>query len=1387
MASAQHTTVPRLSGHFEVGGDAPITFEEATQKVVGWKLESHPTVCLKKDRLHEKGAITVWDLPLRPFGTRSYKMITYVDLVSPYEGDIDFEGVHTLCSQGRFRELAEPLRLKVEPLVPYTLQLAIIRDDPPDESCRKYIILKHVCFDRERVDAASIRAMCHGEAHQIEYGRNFRNGAAAFHVMFEQLKGFQIKFNTLKLSSDRSKTIDSASRTAGYAHIRENGPRSNNRNQFMEWADEETNTQGSPIYGWQMAQVQQALQNYNKGRTNAKPLSFWVLTLKDFAGWFVENVLKHMLGSMHQHGILWVGKSRIGKSNGSKTLAFLYSEYKIRTLNKASTHEASVLTAKHMDFFKAEPCTQILPGIFDDGPVKELPADILKSFLNPKEEDALVWARWGGATFDQGSSRQMVSNPYSKAAEDRAIKSMNFGAYALDHFKAIIAPSLESVDEDEDFTAILARAHVIVATDKGVHWRAASEDSAVGAKFMEWPEGGRADLFGDDCRPGFQAYLDNPKSCDYPIDFADKMDWSLKYFDNLVQGRPVDPITTTLTRSVFNDRKPRLVFDFGNSSTETFETARAARMAQPSTSVRPATASPLVGYAHASLVPRHTAAASSDNWVPHHGAVIPVAQAGIEAVVQNVNTGGASFDDCEEAPVGHAGVVDAPEDDALRGVQPSSVMGLGCGGPLSAEDVAERNAIFASMVAASHGQFIDLSSPSPKRKQRRLNMACGGPLSPEDIEEQQAIFASLAATLHGELVDVSSTPPQTDDLDGPMRVVATELLESGHAWESDQLVAKPRGHMQCLLVALNHFFPSSHGWSDPAAWADGPFSASDINDYTQRPPQHAAGNLSLVLQEEVHSAFGGGVEHVVVRVGRSSSSHWFGAMSHGPEVTIVDGLLTNVVRARMADFLDALTASAEVAVFQIKQWEGPLPRDGEYAVKGGGGPAGSPPATKVFITPLVKCVQPGCVAELRCVAEEIPADLISFNGAEKVIHRVKRCCDRAHCGTRYHYNYRWIGARKLNTVSVEDVSVLFVNGGLAFDINFIRYHEALAFRGYLSSRAIAWASEKVLCGGAIRYDLAKRITDAKMLFLAMEEFQALEAARPSAAKGLLRSIEVGNEVTQASLDMYDDWLHATQFPPKSKKHVTHFVMDGHQKVMSRLCAGEATPKRGGFPRKFTPKQFTNGWFMIMDPQSHHVISMTTMHHPENNDVVTRSLEKIVNLYPNANCGIYDRACKYIGDAKKSKLIAKRIKYWSVDPSLHAKGHAKTCPCNPLYVKILAKAVKGVNDQICEQTFSWFKGFASVLNNMSPLRHRFLVLNYCHQHNSNLRKGTVDYLSPFSRKRCKRGVAKKPSSNPYYCRTGNAAPSKRVLKKPGEAARAKPMKRVLKKPASVARN
>ena len=68
-------------------------------------------------------------------------------------------------------------------------------------------------------------------------------------------------------------TYDRAARTAGYAFIRDHGPRSNSQNQFVEWTDEQIHLETSPIFGWTPGDVKDQAAKWTRALECPHPLA----------------------------------------------------------------------------------------------------------------------------------------------------------------------------------------------------------------------------------------------------------------------------------------------------------------------------------------------------------------------------------------------------------------------------------------------------------------------------------------------------------------------------------------------------------------------------------------------------------------------------------------------------------------------------------------------------------------------------------------------------------------------------------------------------------------------------------------------------------------------------------------------------------------------------------------------------------------------------------------------------------------------------------------------------------------------------------------------------------------------------------------------------------
>ena len=181
------------------------------------------------------------------------------------------------------------------------------------------------------------------------------------HALFVMLGGKQLRAQELinnvaaKKKKKKKKTVDPDvdDRMKGFDFMRDHGPTSNAQGEFVIFADIETRRKDSPICGWDRGTVKEYLRALLQGRMNAAVLSYFPLTIKDITGWVLDDVLVHVLPYIHKCGVIWQGKSGIGKTPLAKTLAFAMSEFALS--RDGVVGRPSMRTTKDFDFLKGEP------------------------------------------------------------------------------------------------------------------------------------------------------------------------------------------------------------------------------------------------------------------------------------------------------------------------------------------------------------------------------------------------------------------------------------------------------------------------------------------------------------------------------------------------------------------------------------------------------------------------------------------------------------------------------------------------------------------------------------------------------------------------------------------------------------------------------------------------------------------------------------------------------------------------------------------------------------------------------------------------------------------------------------------------------------------------
>ena len=91
--------------------------------------------------------------------------------------------------------------------------------------------------------------------------------------------------------------------------------------------------------------------------------------------------------------------------------------------------------------------------------------------------------------------------------------------------------------------------------------------------------------------------------------------------------------------------------------------------------------------------------------------------------------------------------------------------------------------------------------------------------------------------------------------------------------------------------------------------------------------------------------------------------------------------------------------------------------------------------------------------------------------------------------------------------------------------------------------------------------------------------------------------------TDGVLDTYDAMLHAVELQGPNADSVHEVCIDGHEKVLMKTLCG--CGKRGGQPIKKKTRSlnnYSNGWFMAVNPADGRVLGVEAVLKPEDNDV-----------------------------------------------------------------------------------------------------------------------------------------------------------------------------------------
>ena len=522
--------------------DGAVTLEEAIGQTDGMKL-----LQLEKPIVVNKplGAVRVGDLPVKDDVSDTLKKKNhFFDIIMGHEGEFDFKQIETVMLQQNYADLPEVVRMKGNNQTPYNMQLFIL---PQGSSV--YHIVKYIKFtENTKVNHQTILNMCSGRACEIDLQKHFREGSRGLQYMLEGLGGFQVRyFKLIPAGSSNKVPKETDDIRKGFEHIRKFGPQENANGEFTSWTEEEVNNPTSPVHKWDRGTIKEFLRCLADQGSQASTIKDWPLTFKSLTPWALNHIVAPILPHVLEHAIIWIGKSRVGKSPVSYTLSAITSAFWL--LQEDRGHEVPTFqTASHLDYFRKEKGRRTKPRVFDDGNLNlESPASV-KAITEVTGIDRKTMARWNAASYAKNQLCQACSNPYDRTAEPPMPNNANSDTVSFETFYKIVRPSFHKDFDEEDLMGIFKRSVFVVVTDIGIYLRLPGTDRDP-VRRMSWPEDDKG-MISLSARPTYDQYLKGNLST-FPPQHADDLQWSLNLLQAALDGEDV-PLCYTVKGSEFS-------------------------------------------------------------------------------------------------------------------------------------------------------------------------------------------------------------------------------------------------------------------------------------------------------------------------------------------------------------------------------------------------------------------------------------------------------------------------------------------------------------------------------------------------------------------------------------------------------------------------------------------------------------------------------------------------------------------------------------------------------------------------------------------------------------------------------------------------------------------
>jgi len=295
----------------------------------------------------------------------------------------------------------------------------------------KWDIMKHFLVKETSVHAREAAKYCQGEPLAWVYKLNTWGLKKAYQSLFDRVPGDSISHTKVVAKSAPAGSRGGSDEkgptrwnptaeeiTAGIKFINDSAKTIGTKpTDALQWRLEMIHGD-SPIHGWPMHYVKEAMEEIKKPEDQADANSFYPLL-----AWDLHWVLRHMvlplvIAFCSFKGLLIVGMQKVGKTPFAIMVAMMLGRFQL-TARGLVGRCASWRRGKFMDVFRKKP-GEVQEGILlDDPTLDRITDDDLMSF-GESDEATHCHARYNPTKWAKNQFRSLLTNVWSKGAEPNA-------------------------------------------------------------------------------------------------------------------------------------------------------------------------------------------------------------------------------------------------------------------------------------------------------------------------------------------------------------------------------------------------------------------------------------------------------------------------------------------------------------------------------------------------------------------------------------------------------------------------------------------------------------------------------------------------------------------------------------------------------------------------------------------------------------------------------------------------------------------------------------------------------------------------------------------------------------------------------------------------------